>query len=102
MNFYGSIASIFDCAWEYTYVLLLFPLLTGFTGRNCDVTLTTGCSSAPCLSGSTCVSMGTGGQYTCQCVEGYTGFHCEENINDCTNTSCEEFQVCVDLISSFR
>ena len=49
-----------------------------------------------------CVTMGTGGQYVCQCTEGFTGYYCEDNIDDCVKANCEEYQVCVDLINSHR
>ena len=33
------------------------------------------CSSNPCLNGATCTDAVN--QYTCGCVAGYTGTHCE-------------------------
>ena len=33
------------------------------------------CASNPCQNGSTCTDLRAG--YTCNCVEGYTGLHCE-------------------------
>ena len=38
----------------------------------------------------------------CQCTEGFTGYYCEDNIDDCFNAYCEEYQVCVDLVNGHR
>ena len=38
----------------------------------------------------------------CQCREGFTGYYCEDIIDDCVNANCEEYQVCVDLVNSHR
>ncbi|KAJ8307100.1 hypothetical protein KUTeg_015184 [Tegillarca granosa] len=40
----------------------------------------------------------------CVCRAGWTGTHCELNINECNRTSspCGELQLCVDTIGSFR
>ena len=37
------------------------------------------CSSAPCLNGGSCVDHVNG--YTCSCVPGYTGVHCETDMS---------------------
>ncbi len=36
------------------------------------------CSSGPCQNGGTCVD-GVNG-YTCSCLAGYAGFHCETGL----------------------
>ena len=33
------------------------------------------CLSDPCLNGGSCSAIGN--EYTCECVDGYTGIHCE-------------------------
>lgn len=76
-------------------------IFTGKGGTYCEVILTTGCSSSPCLHGATCVSRATG-EYSCVCFQGYTGQHCEMNIDDCVNNDCEAYQVCTDLVNGYR
>lgn len=39
------------------------------------------CQSDPCLNGATCID-GVG-SYTCDCVAGYTGIHCETGKGYC-------------------
>jgi hypothetical protein len=38
------------------------------------------CQSFPCHMSSTCIDL-PGATYTCNCLENYTGFHCDEEIN---------------------
>lgn len=37
------------------------------------------CSDAPCLNGGTCVDAGI--TYFCNCVPGFSGMNCEQNIS---------------------
>ena len=41
-------------------------------------------------------------EYSCHCVTGFTGQHCQININDCVNVSCQNEAVCRDLINSYH
>lgn len=98
----GHATGLFDGVIFKVSCIFSFFETTGFTGRTCDDTVTTGCSSSPCLSGSTCVTMGTEGHFRCQCLQGFTGFYCEVNIDDCVNVSCGELKVCVDAVNTYR
>ena len=44
----------------------------------CLNTDTSICYPNPCHHGGTCV-VGEYGEFTCQCMEGWTGFHCSES-----------------------
>ena len=59
------------------------------------------CASNPCQPGSTCNDLV--GHYICQCPLGYTGQHCEVNIDDCGTgpSPCDNGGTCVDGIGSF-
>jgi len=37
--------------------------------------------------------------YQCDCVAGFTGHDCEENINDCLPTPCENNGTCIGEIN---
>ncbi|XP_019616495.1 PREDICTED: sushi, von Willebrand factor type A, EGF and pentraxin domain-containing protein 1-like [Branchiostoma belcheri] len=41
------------------------------------------------------------GFYTCVCEAGYTGTHCDVNINDCHEGSCKNGGTCVDGVANY-
>ena len=43
----------------------------------------------------------TGDEMVCKCQVGFTGTHCDTNINDCAPGSCVRGK-CIDDINSFR
>ena len=56
------------------------------------------CKSNPCQNNATCLMRLNG--YQCSCVPGFTGLHCETNINDCASEPCAK-GVCLDGINKF-
>ena len=57
-----------------------------------------------CLETSSCLfgtCTNSDGSYSCECLEGYSGARCGENIDDCTAGSCLNGGVCVDRVASF-
>lgn len=52
-----------------------------------------------CLLNSTAENEGN---YICQCRAGFTGEHCEVNINDCESNPCLNGGTCNDAVNSFR
>ena len=40
--------------------------------------------------------------YTCQCQPGYTGEHCEVEIDDCESSPCENNSTCVDQVGTYK
>ena len=58
------------------------------------------CVTRPCKNGATCID-GVN-QYTCQCVEGYTGPKCEVNIDECLPGFCTAPNSrCKDLVNGY-
>ncbi|XP_033097137.1 protein jagged-1b-like [Anneissia japonica] len=48
-----------------------------------------------------CISQ-TNGRFTCVCEQGYTGYYCHENINDCNSNPCMNHGTCMDGVNSFQ
>ncbi|XP_078383779.1 uncharacterized protein LOC144666252 [Oculina patagonica] len=58
------------------------------------------CTGNPCQNGGTCDYQGEG-QYTCRCVPGYSGNHCEFDIDECSSNPCLNGGTCTDMINGF-
>ncbi|XP_078342465.1 uncharacterized protein LOC144628269 isoform X2 [Oculina patagonica] len=57
------------------------------------------CFSSPCLNNGTCHNSLHG--YQCSCSDGFTGTHCEEEIDYCAlNNTCTAGQICISRIGS--
>ena len=68
-----------------------------YNGMSCS-NMINFCLSNPCQNNATCWMHLNG--YNCSCVLGFTGLHCETNIDDCASEPCTE-GVCVDGINKF-
>ena len=40
--------------------------------------------------------------YTCQCIAGYDGTTCNNNIDDCASSPCQNGGSCTDLVNDFK
>ena len=40
--------------------------------------------------------------FRCHCVAGFTGTHCESNINECQSNPCKNQATCVDELNSYN
>ena len=58
------------------------------------------CAETPCAATGECLSSGPF-NYTCLCDSGYTGQHCEVNIDDCVAATCPEDSDCMDGVESY-
>lgn len=53
----------------------------------------------PCQNGGTCLD-GIG-DYTCLCVDGFGGKHCEEDIDECLSRPCQNGATCTQYVDSY-
>jgi hypothetical protein len=76
----------------------------GFKGKQCEI------DDRPCLphknrckNNSTCNEflIDNHMHYNCSCIDGFDGYHCETNIDDCFEDSCKNGGQCIDLINGF-
>ena len=69
----------------------------GFTGENC--TVLTLCDPDPCQNGATCTERlhSNGTEYfDCECLPGYNGTICDEDINECDPDPCQNGATCTE------
>ncbi|XP_070181226.1 fibropellin-1-like [Littorina saxatilis] len=57
------------------------------------------CSSAPCQNGAKCEDGNN--TYTCTCLPGYSGMHCETDIDECASSPCQNGGNCVDQVNAY-
>ena len=53
-----------------------------------------------CLSPGACIDAVNG--FTCSCLTGYTGVRCEQEINECIPSPCQQGAECLNLIGQFE
>ncbi|KAM9311100.1 lactadherin isoform 2-T2 [Gastrophryne carolinensis] len=79
----------------------------GFTGTYCNVTENGPCQPNPCHNGGECQALSytrrgdTFAQYTCKCLPGFDGEHCEIDKNHCSSLPCKNGGVCSPLDEDF-
>ncbi len=57
------------------------------------------CQSHDCQNEATCIDEWN--QRSCQCVLGFRGDRCEENIDDCPGHQCQNEAPCVDGVNEY-
>lgn len=57
------------------------------------------CDPDPCHYGSCKDGVAT---FTCLCLPGYTGHHCETNINECHSQPCRHGGTCQDRDNAYQ
>lgn len=53
-----------------------------------------------CFNGGTCTDKING--YSCTCRPGFTGSHCQYEVNECDSQPCLNGGICQDALESFR
>uniref|UniRef100_A0A8D2IYT3 Crumbs cell polarity complex component 1 n=1 Tax=Varanus komodoensis TaxID=61221 RepID=A0A8D2IYT3_VARKO len=90
----------------------------GYMGSRCEIDMNE-CSSNPCLQGSVCVELSwsnwygripelpsefsyrRASGYVCNCPVGFTGIHCEEDINECHMNPCQNGGTCENVLGNY-
>ncbi|XP_012505916.1 PREDICTED: protein crumbs homolog 1 isoform X2 [Propithecus coquereli] len=91
---------------------------SGYAGAQCETSIR-GCASNPCQSGGACVELSSekprgrvaglpassshpeASGYVCTCRPGFTGIHCEEDINECSSNPCRNGGTCENLPGNY-
>ncbi|XP_053675860.1 protein eyes shut [Anopheles nili] len=58
------------------------------------------CLSNPCIYG-VCID-DLNSTYSCYCIDGYTGVHCQTNWDECWSNPCRNGGTCIDGIASYN
>ncbi|XP_076853795.1 versican a isoform X1 [Brachyhypopomus gauderio] len=64
-----------------------------------DISGVHSCPDNVCENGGTCVK--SGAEEICHCTPGYTGQHCEIDVDECQSNPCHNGGTCVDELNSF-
>lgn len=81
--------------------------MNGITGHNTHSTNTTGdricnsdaCHPNPCENGGLCTLTSDG--YECECIAGFIGPECSEDINECEDLACLNGGICTNIPGGF-
>lgn len=57
------------------------------------------CSESVCLNGGSCYKKGS--ETLCVCAPGYSGQHCETDVDECQSNPCLNGATCLDGVNSF-
>ncbi|XP_030080407.1 protein eyes shut [Drosophila hydei] len=74
----------------------------GYLGDHCelDVAVCDTGTGARCQHGGECIE-GRGLEFSCKCSAGWHGRICQEEINECASSPCQNGGVCVDKLAAY-
>ncbi|XP_042333974.1 protein crumbs homolog 2 [Sceloporus undulatus] len=58
------------------------------------------CSNQPCYNNGTCTEIAGG--YACKCQPGFSGPHCEEDVDECSSAPCQNGAICLDRVNEYN
>lgn len=98
---WGMKTSFFISQQQWCSVIIIFPKCPLFLGASPDRLPSTDdhCSPNPCQNRAICRIRGDG--YSCFCVPGFQGAHCQIDVNECVSQPCRNGATCVDRVGRF-
>ncbi|XP_065093274.1 protein eyes shut [Ochlerotatus camptorhynchus] len=96
-----------SCKWAWNCMSIrihtnLFLLLIGIASVSVLNHTEAGfaCLSNPCIYGVCIDDLNT--TYSCYCIDGYTGIHCQTNWDECWSNPCRNGGTCIDGIATYN
>uniref|UniRef100_A0AAR2JH80 EGF like repeats and discoidin domains 3 n=1 Tax=Pygocentrus nattereri TaxID=42514 RepID=A0AAR2JH80_PYGNA len=77
---------------DFQYRIIILPFL---------LHLTASCQPNPCHNRGVCEDGEGFVGYLCKCPSGFSGVHCQHNINECENKPCKNGGICTDLTANY-
>lgn len=88
-----------SCHLQLTASLVLFT--TSFSSSSSSSS-TNRSSRSPCLNGGLCEDAdGFAAELTCHCLAGFSGRHCQTDLDDCLMQPCANGATCLDGVNRF-
>lgn len=105
LGYVGSTCNIDrdECSIGEAEKVLGTPNASPLPDRLCSFNMPLSSSSPsgtdPCEHGGQCVN--TDGSFTCNCIKGYAGPRCEQDVNECASNPCQNDGTCLDRIGDY-
>ena len=88
------------CSDPQLSVCVFAPNPNGPLRYRCQRDADDDCSSDPCNNGSSCIDGFQGFEYGCLCSSGFTGVHCQSDIDECMSNPCNN-GLCLDDVNFY-
>ncbi|KAJ8321971.1 hypothetical protein KUTeg_000442 [Tegillarca granosa] len=89
---------------KHVYIVNNFNFVSHVTqsliNTSCNEMQKNPCESGKCVNATSCIWTGQA-NYTCICTHGFTGKHCDIDINECDSLPCQNGGTCEDKLNAY-